>query len=118
MQDLKQDEIMTRLASASEIEVIDEATFQDFKNRHHGNYDSMIISYAQRWARLMQLEMSKGMKLEDIAEITSQEADFDSIDGLMYLDAVVMLVCHWKYGEKFRCWHNFREQSRESRWQV
>jgi len=104
-----------KLVNAPEIELIDALIF---KHRENQNPNDLIVAYAKRWAQLMQLEMLEGKKLEDIAESTSQEADFDEVDGLMHLDATVTLVRCWKYGEKLRNWHNRREQSRKGRWQV
>lgn len=67
---------------------------------------SLTIYYAQRWAQLMQQSMSKGAKLEDVAEATSYEADVECVSSIIYFCAVQLLIQHWKYGDQLRCWYN------------
>lgn len=69
-----------------------------------------VITFAERWARLMQLEIANGQKLEDIAYTTTQEADTEGISGFMYGAAVSTLASCWKYGDQLRRWHNINTQ--------
>ncbi|MBS9783809.1 hypothetical protein KGV55_00485 [Candidatus Gracilibacteria bacterium] len=58
-----------------------------------------IFKYAENWARLMQLEISKGKKLSEIAESTSKEVNINGISEFEHSYAVLILSDTWKYGE-------------------
>ncbi|OGF59500.1 hypothetical protein A3I28_00310 [Candidatus Giovannonibacteria bacterium RIFCSPLOWO2_02_FULL_43_37] len=68
----------------------------------------MINSYVSRWANLMEQRMALGERLENIAEITSQEADDDKVLNMIYTQAVYILSRVWKYKEEFRRWQASR----------
>ena len=72
----------------------------------HDPYGRGIVAYARRWAKLMQVEISKGRKLEEIAQQSSYDADLDGITGFMFGCAVGALSEFWIYGEQLRRWHN------------
>lgn len=69
-------------------------------------YSNGVIRYAKRWAELMEEEIAKGSKLNEIAETTSHTADTEGITGFMYGCAVSILSQVWEYGEELRVWHN------------
>ncbi len=69
-----------------------------------------IATYARRWARLMQLEMSEGKRLEDVADATLREADLEGMSGYSYSLAVQLLAACWKFGDQLRRWHNLEVQ--------
>lgn len=69
-------------------------------------YSKCAVDYARDWAKLMQSELSKGSKLEDIAGSTSFALGFHGITGFMYGAAVQMLSQCWEHGEALRVWHN------------
>jgi hypothetical protein len=69
-------------------------------------YGARILSYAEDWANFMEREMKLGKKLEDVAKLTSREADTDGITGFMYGAAVATLAYAWKWGDELRRWHN------------
>jgi len=69
-------------------------------------YSNATVQYALRWANLMEDELAKGKKLEDIAEETSNTADTEGITGFMYNYSIKILVEVWFYGESLRQWHN------------
>lgn len=58
----------------------------------------------------MQVEMTNGKNLEDVADVASYEADLEGITGFMYGRAVVALSHYWKHGEQLRRWHNIKTQ--------
>jgi len=58
----------------------------------------------------MQVEMVNGKSLEDVADSTSHEADFDGMSGSVYNLVVSMLSRYWKHGEKLRRWNNLEAQ--------
>ena len=92
------------------IELADEDGWQKFKNNNIGGYGGAVVTYSERWARLMQVEMANGKNLEDVADATSQEADLEGITGFMYGCAVSTLSQCWKHGEQLRQWHNLKTQ--------
>lgn len=89
-----------------EFECTDPEGLKANEEKNTDSYGARIIGYAKDWARLMQAGMAEGKKLEDIAEETSREADYDGITGFMYGAAVATLKGYWKYGEELRVWHN------------
>lgn len=100
----------SKLKNAPGIELANEEVWQSFKDANQDGPGLAIISYSETWARLMQIEMTKGVSLEDIAESTSEEADLEGITGLMYGAAVSTLAQTWKHGEQLRRWHNLKTQ--------
>lgn len=100
----KQEAVKAKLINAPGIELADEAGWQKFKEVNGDN--DVVVTYAERWARLMQLEMSNGKNLEDVVDATHQEADLGDITGPMYGSAVSILSQCWKHGEQLRRWHN------------
>jgi hypothetical protein len=79
-------------------------------NKGFSTYDLEILSYAQRWAELMEKEIDSGKDLANIAEITSHTADINGITGFMYSAAVLELSNNWKFGKELLEWHNIRNQ--------
>jgi hypothetical protein len=76
------------------------------KSKNTDGYGACIYEYVEGWAKLMQVEMSKGKLLKDVAEKTSFEMGFLGITGFMYGASVQVLSQCWKYGEELRKWHN------------
>lgn len=76
------------------------------KSKNNDGYGACIYEYAEGWAKLMQVEISKGNKLNDIAAKTSFEMGFLGITGFMYGASVQILSKCWKYGDELRKWHN------------
>lgn len=73
-------------------------------------YGKAGVSFARRWAELMEEKIEAGEKLEDIAKSTSHEADTEGITGFMYGCAVSILSQVWVHGETLRRWHNLDTQ--------
>jgi len=108
---LRRKKVEAKLVNAPAIELADEDGWQKIKENNKNVYGAAVVSYAERWARLMQLEMANGKCLEDVAETTSQEANLDEdITAFIYGCAVSMLAHCWKYGERLRRWHNLKYQ--------
>lgn len=76
------------------------------KSKNTDGYGACIYEYAEGWAKLMQVEITNGKELKDIAEKTSFEMDFLGITGFMYGAAVQILSQCWKHGEELKNWHN------------
>lgn len=76
-------------------------------------YGGAVMTYAERWARLMEARMAKGEKIADVAEDCSHLADEEGITGFMYGCAVSTLAAVWIHGEALRLWHNLKHQLRD-----
>lgn len=100
--------VEAKLVNAPSIELADEAGWQKFKTVN--DYGGAVVTYSERWARLMQVEMANGKKLEDVADAASHEANLEGITGFMYGCAVSTLSQCWKHGEQLRRWHNIKVQ--------
>lgn len=73
-------------------------------------YGSATARYAEKWARIMEGWMSKGLTVAECADKASQLADDEGITGFMYNCAVSMLSGVWEHGEALRLWHNKKSQ--------
>jgi hypothetical protein len=108
----KQAATNARLAQAPPIALADAEGWQKSKDANSDGYGGGVMTFAEQWARLMQLDMANGAKLEDIADATSSEADTEGITGFMYGCAVSILSKCWAHGETLRRWHNLKTQIR------
>jgi hypothetical protein len=106
----KQNATEAKLAGAPAMEFADERAWLRGVKLNTDPYGRGIITFAERWARLMQLEMANGRRLENIASATSDEADTEGITGFMYGVAVSTLASCWKHGDQLRRWHNLDTQ--------
>jgi hypothetical protein len=84
------------------MQTIDQPKYDDWKAKQNGDpYGLECFNYAERWANLMEAQISGGKEIKDIAKDTSHEADTSGITGFMYGAAVSILAQCWKYGEHF-----------------
>lgn len=103
--------VEAKLTGAPGMEPLDEDLWQSLKDANPQEMgQEEALAYAERWARLMQMEMANGKKLEDVADITSYEADFDNISGSMYQFALSALIGYWRYGHGLRRWGSIKRQ--------
>lgn len=107
------EKVEAKLVNAPAIELADEAGWQKSKQVNSDGYGGAVMTYSERWARLMQVEMANGKKLADVAEATSSEADLEGITGFMYGCAVSQLASCWKHGDELRRWHNLKYQIKD-----
>ncbi len=96
------EKVEAKLVNAPAIELADEAGWQKFKTVNSDGYGGAVVTYSERWARLMQVEMANGKKLADVADAASHEADLEGITGFIYGCAVSTLAACWKYGDQLR----------------
>src|SRR3990167_10077697 len=73
-------------------------------------YGRGVYRYAEQWANLMEQKLAEGRELENIADVTSHEADTEGITGFIYGCAVGILSLVWEHGEALRRWHNLKTQ--------
>lgn len=109
----REDAANATLASGGAIELADADAWQKFKDANPDGYGGAVVSYAERWARLMQAGLRDGRTLAEIADNCSHEADVEGITGFMYGCAVSALAKCWKHGEELRRWHNLKTQLRD-----
>ena len=102
-------------AAPSEMSYKDkEAWDADYNANKNDGYGLACLTYAQRWARFMEVKINEGLAqgktvrqvLEASASTCSHEADVEGITGFMYGCAVGCLSRAWLYGEDLRKWHN------------
>lgn len=82
-------------------------------NANTDPYGGAVMTYAERWARLMEGRMNKGERIADIADECSHLADSEGITGFMYGCAVGILSKVWQHGEALRLWHNLKTQIKD-----
>lgn len=90
----------------------DAEAWQKSYDANKDGYGGAVMTYAERWARLMESKMGNGEKLADIADDCSHLADLEGITGFMYGCAVSVLAKVWQHGEELRRWHNLKTQIR------
>ena len=76
-------------------------------------YGKGVITYAERWADLMEGRMTDGTSIAEVAQQASHDADTEGITGFMYGAAVSVLATSWEYGEELRRWHNLDTQIKD-----
>lgn len=91
----------------------DEEGWGKAKAANSDPYGGAVMTYADRWARMMEARMAKGERIADIADECSHLADEEEITGFMYGAAVSTLARVWKHGEALRMWHNIKTQIRD-----
>lgn len=98
------------LRNAGPIELSDETTWNECKEKNSDPYGGRCVRYAEEWARLMQVRIANGETVAECADELSHLADDDGITGFMYGASVSMLAKCWKHGEELRRWHNKETQ--------
>ena len=84
-----------------------EQEYMDWKEKNSKDpYSAAVFIYAEKWADLMEKEISNKKRISEIAEKCSNDADEDGITGFMYGCAVSILSECWIHGEELRRWHN------------
>lgn len=87
-----------------------EKEYQEFKEKNSDSYGGAVVRYAEIFARTLQIEMKKGIPLEEVASDLSEKCGNEGITGFMYNFAIQSLSYFWKYGEQLRKWHNLENQ--------
>lgn len=92
------------------MKIKDQEAWNTWAENNEDPYGAAILSYAERWADMMEEEFAKDRTLKEVAKVTSHEADTEGITGFMYGAAVKVLATTWEYGEELRRWHNLDTQ--------
>jgi len=97
------DRVEARMQGAPAMEFSNKTTWLAVKAANENDpYGAGILSYAERWARMMQLEMSTGKTLEDIWVRTSHDADLEGMSGASQGAATSLLIWTWVHGAEHR----------------
>lgn len=87
--------------------ILDAEAWEQIKRVNSENpYSNRCVTYAEEWARLMEVEIEANQTVAQCASRCSHVADHDGITGFMYGMAVSILAKVWRYGEELRRWHN------------
>lgn len=100
LEELRREQEVAEKVSGGTIELRNKRRWKQYVAANMDSCGSSIIRYAERWAKLMQVEMAAGAKLEDIAEKTSHDADNEGMSGLSHSAALVTLAHCWKHGDQ------------------
>lgn len=92
--------------SGVEMDFSNRELWEEGKSKNTDEYGAAIYKYAENWARLMQVGLTKDSDLTRIADTCSHDADAEGITGFMFGAAVSILSSCWVHGEKLRVWHN------------
>lgn len=74
---------------------------------------SDIISYAERWAEMMEKEIGNGVSVSEAAAKTRFEANKENLSWFMYGNAVRLLSNFWEHGEELRQWQQESNRPRQ-----
>ena len=83
-----------------------EKTWEELVKTNNKPYGAAIMKYARLWAKYMQVLISEGKQIDEIAKETSAICDLEGITGFMYGCAIDALSKSWKYGQELKKWHN------------
>ncbi len=92
-----------KLANTPSIELLDKVKWSAFSKK----YSRQVVVCFERWARLMQVEMSSDKNIEHIVSSTWLKADFKNITDLrfMFRSAVSEFFDCWKHGKELQKWY-------------
>ncbi len=88
------------------MKIINQEAWDAGRARNADGYGKAIYEYAKKWAQMMEVQISNGKELKNIAIKMSHDADSKGITGDMYECAVKILSVTWEHGEELRKWHN------------
>lgn len=82
-----------------------ESVYASLKNEMtQDDRNNAVISYAERWANMMEQRISNGASVSEAAGQTRYEADQENLSWFMYGNAVRVLVNFWDHGDELRQW--------------
>lgn len=98
--------VETKLAESPKLEVISEELWESLRSSASATPPGdEIIDFAERWGRRIQQEMNDGNELEDVAESTADEVNFDNLTPQEKDIAVMILSAVWAYGDQLQEWY-------------
>ena len=99
-----------------------ESVYASLKNEMTQNgRNNAVVTYAERWADMMEQQISNGASVAEAAAQTRYEANQENLSWFMYGNAVRVLVNFWDHGEELRQWQqqsNWPQQIQQQEPQV
>lgn len=96
-----------------ELELSDAEGWKKSREVNSDGYGSAALDYAEGWAKLMQIEITKGKTIAECYDYTQKGLGFLGITGFQFGCAVSTLSQTWKHGEELRKVHNKKYGARE-----
>ena len=91
-----------------------ESVYASLKNEMtQDGRSNAVISYAERWADMMEQRISDGASVSEAAAQTRYEANQENLSWFMYGNAVRVLVNFWDHGEELRQWQKESNRPRQ-----
>lgn len=89
-----------------ELELSDVEGWNKSREVNSDGYGGAALDYAEGWAKMMQIEISKGKTIAECYDYTQEGLCFLGITGFQFGCAVSILSQTWKHGEELRKVHN------------
>jgi len=102
----KEREAVEKKIKDIEIDLSDAEGWNESRKANTDGYGMAALDYAEVWAKLMQIEISKGKTIIECYDYTQKGLGFLGISGFQFGCAVSILAQTWKYGEDLRKAHN------------
>ena len=91
-----------------------ESVYASLKNEMtQDGRSNAVISYAERWADMMEQRISNGTSVSEAAAQTRYEANQENLSWFMYGNAVRVLVNFWDHGEELWQWQQQSNRPRQ-----
>lgn len=91
-----------------------ESVYASLKNElTQDGLNNAVISYAERWADMMEQRISDGASVSEAAAQTRYEANQENLSWFMYGNAVRLLSNFWEHGEGLRQWQQESNRPRQ-----
>lgn len=84
------------------MEIIYKELYSNWKKMNNDPYGAATFRYAENWANMMESEILKGKKLQNIAKDTSHKADTELITNNQFGCALSILIYCWIYGKELK----------------
>ena len=99
-----------------------ESVYASIKNEMtQDGRNNAVISYAERWADMMEQQIINGASVSEAAAQTRYKANQENISWYMYGNAVRVLLNFWEYGDELghlqqsnRSYHEQQEALQEA----
>ena len=89
------------------MKVVDKNAWDEFVRGCYNDFGCyIVVSFAKKWAELMEAEITAGKDIKDVAQETAYKADDDGVTGFQFSTAVIVLSNYWVHGEQLRQWYN------------
>ena len=100
---------ITRITGSTRMKFKDENArkyWEDLVSRfiNHPIYNE-CLEFANRWSRLMQVNINEGKSLNKIASKAASDADLNNISNHQLMCATLCLMNCWEYGNQLVPWY-------------